>query len=66
MGGGDMNPEEAAFLEGYDRGETIECNTCGMEIEKNTAIKKEIEDEMKYFCSRECQEEFLDNLELGD
>ena len=59
----EITPAEAAFLEGYERGETIECANCGEEIEKETAVKKKIKGKPKHFCSEECAEEFIDNLE---
>jgi len=59
----EITPAEAAFMEGYERGETCECSNCGEEIEKETAVKKKIKGETKHFCSEECIEEFIDNLE---
>ncbi len=56
----EITPAEAAFLEGYERGETIDCENCGAECEKETAVKKKIKGKMKYFCCEECREEFLE------
>jgi len=63
----EMTPAEAAFLEGYERGETVDCENCGAECEKETATKKKIKGETHYFCSEDCVEEYLDNTnELED
>jgi len=56
----EITPAEAAFLEGYERGETVDCENCNAECEKESAIKKKIKGEMKYFCCEECKEEFLE------
>lgn len=64
--GDEINPEEAAFMEGYERGETIECSNCGEEIEKDSAIKKKIKGEAKFFCSEECVEDFLESIEAEE
>jgi len=58
-----ITPAEAAFLEGYERGETVQCENCGEEIEKESAIKKKIRGKTRYFCSEECVEDFLESLE---
>lgn len=59
----EITPAEAAFMEGYERGETVECANCSEEIEKEFAIKKVIRGKTKHFCSEECLEEFLESLE---
>ncbi|MCX6802684.1 MAG: TRASH domain-containing protein [Candidatus Diapherotrites archaeon] len=59
----DVNPEEAGFMQGYERGDTTECANCGEEIEKETAVKKKLKGKLKYFCCDECREEFIEVLE---
>jgi len=61
-----ITPAEAAFLEGYERGETVQCANCGEEIEKDSAIKKKIRGKIRYFCSEECVEDFLESMEEED
>ncbi len=34
---------------------------CGMEVSEDTPYKIKTEDETYYFCSRECEEEFVEN-----
>ena len=58
----EITPAEAAFMKGYERGETVDCENCGTECEKDTAVKKKIKGEPHYFCCEECVEEYLDNL----
>ncbi len=57
----EITPAEAAFLEGYERGEMVECENCGKEIEKDSAVKKKIDGEKRLFCSEECAEDFIES-----
>jgi len=59
----EITPAEAAFMEGYERGESVDCANCKTECEKESAVKKKIKGEMKYFCCEECREEFLEKDE---
>jgi hypothetical protein len=35
----------------------IHCDVCGVEIEMERALAREVEDEILYFCSPECVED---------
>ncbi|HOC38476.1 MAG TPA: hypothetical protein PKJ77_04290 [Thermodesulfobacteriota bacterium] len=36
-----------------------ECPVCGMEIDEFTAVTAEVNDDVYYFCSRNCRDTFL-------
>ena len=50
---------EEGFMEGASgSGQKAKCMKCGKDIEMNTCIEKEIEGELKWFCTAKCLTSF--------
>lgn len=59
---GSISSEEEAFMRGYeDEEEEVTCDECGTAI-RGKKIKKKVEGEIYHFCSKDCAEEFEENL----
>lgn len=56
----EITPEEEGFMEGYEEEQkAVECQKCGrVIIEKEDAVKKEINGEHYIFCSPRCADAF--------
>lgn len=57
----EISPQEEAFMEGAeDRGELQSCSECGKQIgdDKEAVVEREIDGEIKYFCSEEHAENY--------
>lgn len=55
----EITAEEEGFMEGADlAGSHAKCANCGKMLTPATTIEKEIEGEVKWFCSEHCIEKF--------
>lgn len=60
----EITPEEEGFMEGaeYD-GQQAKCANCGKMLGKENTVEKQIEGEVKWFCSEHCVEKFEEKQE---
>ena len=55
----EINPEEAAFMEGYTEGEgVVKCANCGKPVDLDTAQEETIRDKVVRFCSEACAKHY--------
>ena len=54
----EIEPAEAAFMEGYEDTKLVECNTCGKKFDFEKAIEKVVDGTTYTFCSKECADKF--------
>ena len=54
----EISPAEAAFVEGYESPNMIQCKNCGKNSELEKMIEKKIDGETYWFCSKKCLERF--------
>jgi len=54
----EIEPGEAAFMEGYEDTKLVECNSCHGQIDWEKVIEKEINGTTYTFCSKKCADHF--------
>ena len=59
----EISAEEEGFMEGAeDDGQNAKCAKCGKLLKKQNLVEKEIEGEVKWFCSEQCVEKYEEGL----
>lgn len=60
----EISAEEEGFMEGAeDDGQHAKCAKCGKALKKQSMIEKEIEGEVKWFCSEQCADKYEEEKE---
>ncbi|PIN86747.1 hypothetical protein COV19_03355 [Candidatus Woesearchaeota archaeon CG10_big_fil_rev_8_21_14_0_10_44_13] len=55
----EISAEEEGFMEGAeDNGQHAKCANCGKAIKKQNTIEKEIDGDIKWFCSEHCVDKY--------
>ena len=55
----EIAPWEEGFIRGAtDDGQAAKCSNCGKAVVRKQTIEKEYDEEMKWFCSEKCIEEY--------
>ena len=58
-----LESSEEGFMKGYSDDEVVEeCAECGSAIDEEGRVTKEIDKDFHKFCSKDCAEEFEENL----
>jgi len=58
-----LESTEEGFMEGYADDEKVdECAECGSAVDDEKRLGKEIDGESYVFCSKDCAEEFEENM----
>lgn len=58
-----LESSEEGFMQGYSSDDEVEeCSECGSAIEEDGRVTKEVDGELQKFCSKNCLEEFEENL----
>lgn len=60
---GSLESSEEGFMEGYANDEEVEeCTECGLAIDGEKKVVREIEGEQLVFCSKACADEYEEGL----
>lgn len=63
----EISAEEEGFMEGAEEdGQHAKCVNCGKALKKQNIVEKEIDGEVKWFCSEQCVEKFEEKKEEED
>ncbi len=54
----EIEPAEAAFMEGYEDTKLVNCNSCGKQLDYEKSVSREINGTNYTFCSQECADKF--------
>ena len=58
--GDEISPEEEGFMEGAEGlGQKGKCQKCGKSLVEENTIETEIGGELKWFCSDQCSEKYI-------
>lgn len=56
----EIESREEGFSKGYEaRGKQAKCGNCGKPLDEDSTIEREVNDEIKWFCSDNCVQEYL-------
>lgn len=58
-----LESSEEGFMKGYSDDDVVEeCAECGSAIDEDGRVAKELDGELQKFCSKNCADEFEENL----